>query len=109
MEHAKGGATVLEQTGVNDLKRSGSWRQRTDFHNDDCLKNDSLVNSRNQLQAGVYPLNEQGENMKDSMMRTLLMLLLAVFITAFTAGCNTIEGMGEDIETGGDKIEEATD
>lgn len=47
--------------------------------------------------------------MKDSMMRTLLMLLLAVFITAFTAGCNTIEGMGEDIETGGDKIEEATD
>ena len=43
--------------------------------------------------------------MKNSMMRTLLMLLLAFFITAFTAGCNTVE----DIEDAGDAIEEATD
>lgn len=47
--------------------------------------------------------------MKDSMMRILLMLLVALFITAFTAGCNTIEGMGEDIEAGGDEIEDAMD
>lgn len=47
--------------------------------------------------------------MKDSMMRTLLMLLLAFFLTTFTVGCNTIEGMGEDIEYAGDEVEEATD
>jgi predicted small secreted protein len=58
-----------------------------------------------EISSGVYPLNEQGEDMKNSMMRTLLMLLLAFFITAFTAGCNTVE----DIEDAGDEIEEATD
>ncbi len=47
--------------------------------------------------------------MKNSMMRTLLMLLLALFITAFTAGCNTMEGMGDDIEDAGDEVEEAAD
>lgn len=47
--------------------------------------------------------------MKDSKIRILLMLLLALSITAFTAGCNTMEGMGDDIEEAGDKIEDATD
>ncbi len=47
--------------------------------------------------------------MKNSMMRILLMLLVAFFITGFSAGCNTMEGLGDDIEDAGDKIEDATD
>ncbi len=37
-------------------------------------------------------------------MRKLLGVLLAV---VFATGCNTIEGMGKDIQKGGEKIEEA--
>ncbi len=38
------------------------------------------------------------------MKRTLFVLLAAAYLLA---GCNTIEGMGKDIKTGGEKIEEA--
>lgn len=33
------------------------------------------------------------------------MWLLALVLAAGLGGCNTIEGMGEDIEAAGDKIE----
>ncbi len=35
--------------------------------------------------------------------------ILFAFLASLTllAGCNTIEGMGKDIKTGGEKIEEA--
>ncbi len=35
-----------------------------------------------------------------------LMALLAAACMALLAGCNTIEGAGKDIETGGDKIQD---
>ncbi|WP_298834474.1 entericidin A/B family lipoprotein [uncultured Piscinibacter sp.] len=38
------------------------------------------------------------------MKRILFALLAAAYLLA---GCNTIEGMGKDIRTGGEKIEEA--
>jgi predicted small secreted protein len=38
-------------------------------------------------------------------MKRILFALLAV--TYLLAGCNTIEGMGKDIQKGGEKIEEA--
>ncbi len=38
------------------------------------------------------------------MKRTVAILLAAAWLLA---GCNTIEGLGKDIRTGGEKIEEA--
>ena len=40
------------------------------------------------------------------MFRTLMGLLL---LAAFTAGCNTMQGAGKDIERGGEKIQGAAD
>lgn len=47
--------------------------------------------------------------MKTTLFRALVMLLLGAFLTTLTAGCNTMKGVGEDIENAGDKIEDATD
>lgn len=41
------------------------------------------------------------------MKRLLITLAALVGLSAFVAGCNTIEGMGKDIGKAGDKIEEA--
>ena len=38
------------------------------------------------------------------MKRTLFVLLASLYVLA---GCNTIEGMGKDIQKGGEKIEDA--
>ena len=38
------------------------------------------------------------------MKRSLFALLAALYLLA---GCNTIEGLGKDIKTGGEKIEDA--
>ena len=38
-------------------------------------------------------------------MRTLLGLIAAAFLLA---GCNTIKGMGQDIKSAGEKIEESS-
>ena len=38
------------------------------------------------------------------MKRTLFVLMASLYLLA---GCNTIEGLGKDIKTGGEKIEEA--
>ena len=40
------------------------------------------------------------------MLRTLLALAL---IAIFTSGCNTMSGLGKDIERGGDKLENAAE
>lgn len=39
--------------------------------------------------------------------RILLVVLLAV--SAVSAGCNTVEGVGKDIEKGGESIQRAAD
>ena len=41
-------------------------------------------------------------------MRKLTMALLGAALMA-TAACNTVRGAGQDIETAGDKVEQATD
>lgn len=38
-------------------------------------------------------------------MKKSLWLPVMLAIAAFVAGCNTMEGMGEDIERGGEKIQ----
>jgi entericidin B len=40
------------------------------------------------------------------MFRTIMGLLL---LAAFTAGCNTMEGAGKDVERGGEKIQGAAE
>ncbi|MDB5925672.1 MAG: hypothetical protein JWN13_4608 [Betaproteobacteria bacterium] len=40
------------------------------------------------------------------MFRTIMGLLL---LAAFTAGCNTMEGAGKDMERGGEKIQGAAE
>lgn len=47
--------------------------------------------------------------MKDVTLRLIVMFLLSLFLTAFTAGCNTMQGAGEDIQSGGEAIEDAAD
>ena len=41
--------------------------------------------------------------------RLLFGLCLLGAIAIFLSGCNTIEGMGKDIERGGEEIQEAAD
>lgn len=41
------------------------------------------------------------------MKRTLLMLLAALFAVSLLSGCNTIRGAGQDIERGGEAVQEA--
>lgn len=36
-------------------------------------------------------------------------ILLLVTAASFMSGCNTIEGAGQDIEAGGEKIQESAD
>jgi predicted small secreted protein len=43
-------------------------------------------------------------------MRKILVGLVLLTLAAFSfTGCNTVEGMGQDIESGGERIEEAAD
>jgi predicted small secreted protein len=42
-------------------------------------------------------------------MYKLFALLIAGFMTVSLAGCNTLEGAGDDVEEAGDTVEEATD
>ena len=37
----------------------------------------------------------------------MIRILLAATIALALAGCNTVEGLGKDIKTGGEKVEEA--
>ncbi|MFI4910714.1 MAG: entericidin A/B family lipoprotein [Sedimentisphaeraceae bacterium JB056] len=39
----------------------------------------------------------------------ILCSVLLAAIAVFVSGCNTIEGMGEDIESGGERIQEAAE
>ncbi len=47
--------------------------------------------------------------MKTLTIRTLLLIALTLFIGSISVGCNTMEGMGEDIQRGGEEIEDAAD
>ena len=40
------------------------------------------------------------------MKRTLSLVLVALFTLSLLAGCNTVRGMGQDIEEGGEAIQE---
>lgn len=39
-------------------------------------------------------------------MKKTLLIPLLLAVAAFTAGCNTMEGVGKDIERGGEKIQQ---
>lgn len=39
--------------------------------------------------------------------RVMAVTFIAVFISMTIAGCNTVRGMGKDVERGGEKIQEA--
>lgn len=43
------------------------------------------------------------------MMRTVLAILMLSGMLATFPGCNTMEGVGEDIESGGEAIEDSAD
>lgn len=46
------------------------------------------------------------ERPKEKKMTHRIWLALMLAITAVTAGCNTMEGAGKDIERGGEKIQQ---
>lgn len=41
--------------------------------------------------------------------RAAAWFVVAGLLMTYTIGCNTVEGVGEDIEAGGDAIEDAAD
>ncbi|MCI0510912.1 putative small secreted protein [Chromohalobacter marismortui] len=43
------------------------------------------------------------------MKRILAFSLLLMFTAGAISGCNTLEGVGEDIEEGGEEVQEAVD
>jgi predicted small secreted protein len=43
------------------------------------------------------------------MFNTKFSLVLLVFLASVLSGCNTIEGAGQDIEAGGEKLQEAAE
>jgi entericidin B len=38
-------------------------------------------------------------------MKRLIAILMLMFTASLVTGCNTVEGMGKDIERGGEKIQ----
>jgi len=42
------------------------------------------------------------------MKRTLSLILVALFTLSLLGGCNTIRGAGQDIERGGEAVQDAT-
>jgi len=44
--------------------------------------------------------------LREKKMKKLIWAPLLLAIAAFTAGCNTIEGAGKDIERGGEKLQQ---
>ncbi len=44
----------------------------------------------------------------NSSIRTISTLLALALITGFLSACNTMHGVGKDIERGGEKIQDAT-
>jgi entericidin B len=55
------------------------------------------------MRVGSIPTTDTKENF---MFRTLLAVALMAF---FTAGCNTMQGAGKDIERGGEKMQGAAE
>jgi predicted small secreted protein len=41
--------------------------------------------------------------------KNLIAILLLVSLCFFTVSCNTLQGMGEDIEAAGEKVQETTE
>jgi predicted small secreted protein len=43
---------------------------------------------------------------KEAVMK-IMVIVVAMFISSVTAGCNTVQGVGKDLKQGGDAIERA--
>ena len=43
------------------------------------------------------------------MKRMIILMLLAMFSTGTLTACNTVKGVGKDVQKAGDKVEEAAD
>ncbi|WP_163558414.1 entericidin A/B family lipoprotein [Halomonas sp. NO4] len=43
------------------------------------------------------------------MTRSLFLILISLFTLSLLSGCNTMEGAGQDIEEGGEAIQESAD
>jgi len=43
------------------------------------------------------------------MKRTISLILVSLFTLSLLSGCNTIRGAGQDIEEGGEAVQEAAD
>jgi predicted small secreted protein len=55
-------------------------------------------------------VNQIGKELKMKFRKmSLITTFTLVIVTMLMAGCNTIEGMGKDIEAGGEKIQDTAD
>lgn len=46
--------------------------------------------------------------MKTSLKNTIILILASALAVAFSAGCRTVRGFGQDVETVGGNIEESS-
>jgi predicted small secreted protein len=51
---------------------------------------------------GAFRAQQEGET-------TMTRIIWAVLVAAVLAGCNTMHGLGQDVERGGEKIQGAAD
>lgn len=47
--------------------------------------------------------------MKTKTVPRIILITLALWLSLFTAGCNTMEGAGRDVQDAGEGIEDAAD
>lgn len=59
-------------------------------------------------QWGTRPWGALNQNIRENLMKRLFFLAMAGAL-ALIAGCNTVEGAGQDIKAGGRAIERAAD
>lgn len=55
----------------------------------------------------VKPMILCGQFNKESQMKKISMLFLLLLSTMVLAGCNTVQGVGKDVQRGGAALEEA--
>jgi entericidin B len=54
-------------------------------------------------------MSQKEKNMLKKFVGTLLLVMFSAGLAGSISGCNTVKGIGEDVERGGQKLEGASD
>ena len=56
----------------------------------------------------AFRVSLPSRNKESPMKRTLSLMMVTLFTLSLLAGCNTVRGVGQDIEQGGEAIQESS-